>query len=228
MQMRDYVAKYDSLASEDTFFQIPLRKEYILSRIGRGKRILDVGCLGGKMSRLIMDQNNEVWGVEVNPAAAAVAIQRGIRVKIANVEDGLPFEEGLFDAVHAGELVEHLYDTKNFFQECKRVLKPKGLLLFSAPNLNSLENRIRVVTGGYLDGAGAYPEDHFGDHVRIFNLQKIEELCEQTGFQVIDISGIPLLEPHGKWVETPLSWFGKVLPSFSKILMVTAQSQTDA
>ena len=71
MQMRDYVTKYDSLAAEDTFFDIPLRKEYILSRIGKGKRVLDVGCLGGRLSRLIMDQNNEVWGIEVNPTACS-------------------------------------------------------------------------------------------------------------------------------------------------------------
>src|SRR5687767_1413509 len=120
MQMRDYVTKYDSLASEDSLFEIPLRKEYILSRIGRGKRVLDVGCLGGKVSRLIMEQNNEVWGIELNPAAAEVARQRGVRVKVANVEDGLPFDNTSFDVVNAGEVVEHLYDTKNFFEESRR------------------------------------------------------------------------------------------------------------
>src|SRR4051794_7165336 len=122
MQMHDYVARYDSLSSEDTLFNIPRRKELLLSAIGRGKRVLDVGCLGGRISRLIMDQNNEVWGVELNPAAAKVASKRGIRVKVANVEEGLPFESMSFDAVNAGEIVEHLYDTKRFFEESARVL----------------------------------------------------------------------------------------------------------
>src|SRR3954463_16239914 len=109
MQMRDYLIKYDNLASEDILYNIPLRKEYILSRIGRGKRVLDVGCLGGRLSRLIMDQNNEVWGIEVNPAAAQVASGRGIRVKTQNVEDGLSFEDNSFDVVNAGEVLAHLY-----------------------------------------------------------------------------------------------------------------------
>jgi len=223
MQMRDYVKKYDSLASEDALFDVPLRKEYILSRIGKGKRVLDVGCLGGKISRLIMEQNNEVWGVELNPAAAEVARQRGVRVRVANIEDGLPFDDEHFDIVNAAEVVEQLYDTKHFFEEAHRVLKPNGLLLFMTPNLNSLENRIRVFAGGYLTMIGAYPEDHFGDHVRVFNLPKIREICRNTGFDLVDVCGIPKLESWGKLLDHSLGVVGKILPSFSKLLVVTAR-----
>ncbi len=223
MQMRDYVARYDSLASEDALFDIPLRKEYILSRIGRGKRVLDVGCLGGKVSRLIMEQNNEVWGVELNPAAAEVARQRGVRVTVANIEEGLPFEPNTFDVVNAAEVVEQLYDTKLFFEEASRVLKKEGFLIFTTPNLNSLENRIRVVTGGYLTMIGAYPEDHFGDHVRVFNVSKIRELCKQTGFRLVDVYGIPKLGSWGRLLDQSVGVVGKILPSFSKLLMVTAK-----
>jgi hypothetical protein len=34
MQMRDYLTKYDSLALEDALFDIPVRKEYLISKIG--------------------------------------------------------------------------------------------------------------------------------------------------------------------------------------------------
>lgn len=223
MQMRDYLTKYNSLASEDALFDIPLRKEYVLSRIGRGKKVLDVGCLGGRVSKLIQDQNNEVWGVEVNSTSAAVAEGRGIRVKVADIEDGLPFEDSFFDAVNAGEVVEHLYDTKFFFMESRRVLKENGLLVFTTPNLNSMENRIRIALGGYPTMMGAYPEDHFGENVRVFNLEKIQELCRQTGFKLEDVSGIPGLEEHGKIFDIPLSWVGKLLPRWSKLLMVSAR-----
>ncbi|MBI2712655.1 MAG: methyltransferase domain-containing protein [Bdellovibrio sp.] len=223
MQMREYVTKYDSLAAEDTLFNIPHRKEYLLSRIGKGKRVLDVGCLGGRISKVIQDQNNEVWGVEVNANAAAVAEKRGIQVKVANVEDGLPFENSSFDVVNAGEVVEHLYDTKFFFQESHRVLKEGGILIFTTPNLNSIENRIRILLGGYPSMIGAYPEDHFGDHVRIFNLEKIEELCFQTGFKVEDVSGAPGLYEAGHGLDKPLGWMSKLLPRWSKLLMVTAR-----
>ena len=225
MQMHDYITRYDSLASEDALFNIPHRKEYLLEQIGRGKRVLDVGCLGGQLSRLIMEQNNEVWGVEINPNAAEMARKRGIRVKVADVEEGLPFEAGAFDIVHAGEILEHLYDTKHFFQECRRVLKSGGLLLFTAPNLNSIENRLRVITGGYLSMVGAYPEDHFGDHVRIFNVSKVREICRETGFDLRDVRGVFNLERRAKWIETPLKVAARMAPSLSKLLMFKAQKK---
>jgi len=225
MQMRDYLTKYDSLSSEDALFDIPLRKEYLISKIGRGKKVLDVGCLGGKMSRLIMDQNNEVWGVEVNPVAAEAARKRGVKVQVADVEDGLPIETESYDVVNAGEILEHLYDTKNFLEETRRVLKEGGLMIFTTTNLNSLENRIRVASGGYLSMAGAYPEDHFGAHVRVFNLPKIRELCIETGFGIRDVAGVTSLDSRGKWIDGPMGLLGKLLPSFSKILLITAQKQ---
>lgn len=225
MQKRDYLAKYDSLASEETLFRIPQRKEFLLNRIGRGKRVLDVGCLGGQISRLILERNNEVWAVEINPKAAELAQARGIRVKVADVEEGLPFEDGFFDVVNAGEIVEHLYDTTFFFNECRRVLKPGGALLFTTPNLNSLENRLRVVMGDYLEMAGAYPEDHFGSHVRIFNVEKVGELCAQTGFELEEVRGVFALEPHSRLMSVGLTVASRLAPSLSKLLLVRARKK---
>ena len=221
--MDEYAAKYDDLAYEEELFRIPERKEYLLEQIGRGKRVLDVGCLGGQITRLIQEQNNEVWGIEINPTAAEVARKRGIRVKVANVEEGLPFEPASFDVVNAGEILEHLYDTKQFLKECWRVLKAEGVLLFSAPNLNSLENRIRVIRGRYPAMVGAYPEDHFGDRVRVFNVEKVQELCRETGFVLEDMRGIFHLEPKSSILSAPLAIAGRMLPGFSKLLVVKAR-----
>ncbi|MGK5081855.1 methyltransferase domain-containing protein [Bdellovibrionota bacterium FG-1] len=225
MQLHDYIAKYDSLASEEALFNIPHRKEYLLEQIGRGKRVLDIGCLGGQLSRFILEQNNEVWGIEINPIAAAVALKRGIRVKVADVEAGIPFDDASFDVVHAGEILEQIYDTRLFFDECHRVLKPMGILLFTTPNLNSLENRLRVLTGGYLSMVGAYPEDHSGSHVRVFNRAKIGELCLQTGFELTDVSGVFAFEKRARWIDRSLKIAARVAPSLSKMLIFKAQKK---
>lgn len=223
MQMQDYVMKYDCLASEDPLFEIPFRNKFILSKIGRCKKVLDVGCLGGKLSRLIADQNNEVWGVELNPAAATEARKLGIKVKVVDIGEGLPFESGTFDVVNAAQVVEQLYDTKFFFQEVSRVLKPGGFLLFTTPNLNSLENRVRILTGGYLAMTGAYPEDHFGGNVRVFNLTKIKELCQQTGFKFKSARGLAKLGSWGVLLDQAVGMAGRLMPNISKLLVVTVQ-----
>jgi hypothetical protein len=70
---------------------------------------------------------------------------------------------------------------------------------------------------------GAYPEDHFGGHVRIFNRDKINELCSQTGFEIEKLRGIPLLSSYGKLWDRSMKITGKFLPTLSKILMVRAR-----
>jgi methionine biosynthesis protein MetW len=190
MRLTEYVRRYDSLTSEAALYDIPARKEYLLKEIGRGKRVLDLGCLGGRISRLIKDQNNDVYGVEVNARAAEQAEKRGIRVKQFDLNDGIPFEDGFFDVINACEIIEHIYDTKYLLEECHRVLKPDGVLILTTPNLNSLKNRIKVLLGGYPALLGAFPEDHFGEHIRVFNLDKIHELADHVGFSVAHAQGI--------------------------------------
>lgn len=229
MLIHEFAAKFDSLSSEDTLFQIPLRKEFILSHVGRRKRVLDVGCSGGQISKLILDQYNDVYGVEINPVAAEEARKRGIQVEIANAEEGLPFRGGFFDVVNAGKVLEQLYDTKHFFLECRRVLKDNGVLILTTPNLNSWENRLRMLRGEYLANLGAYPEDHHGQRVRLFNLKKIEELCEQTGFRVEDVQGLFSIADDTRKspvARTSLRIASKVAPGVSKLLMIAARKQS--
>lgn len=197
MRMHEYLTRYGrshaGIADHGSSYQFQSYQQIVLSALakeGRGKKILDVGCMDGQFSRVLMDQFHDVWGVEMDPLAAELALKQGVHVKVANVEEGLPFEGSFFDGVHAVDMIEHLFDTKIFFQECYRVLKPAGFFIFAVPNLNSIENRIRVLRGGYLANVGAYPEDHFGQHIRIFNEEKIRELCSQTGFEIDEIRGI--------------------------------------
>ena len=82
MRLIDYFKKQDLLVHEDPLFDIPVRKDYLLREIGRGKRVLDLGCFGGKISTLIQKQNNEVYGVELNIQGAAQAQAQGIKVKV--------------------------------------------------------------------------------------------------------------------------------------------------
>lgn len=222
MRHDQYLKQYDALSAEVPLSQIPLRKEYILREIGRGKRVLDLGCLGGQISKLIKDQNNEVFGIEVNPRAAHEAESKGIRVKLFDLNDGIPFEDGLFDVVHAGEIVESIYDTKALFEECNRVLKANGFFIFTTPNLNSLANRLRVLSGGYLSSVGAFPEDHGGRRIRIFNVPKLREICAHTGFRVERVYGIPALSRQSVQYRL-LRPMAHVVPQWCEMIVVKAR-----
>ena len=66
---------------------------------------------------------------------------------MADLESRFPYPEEFFDIVHAGEAIEHLYDTDSFVQECRRVLKKGGKLIITTPNTLSLPRRILYFFG---------------------------------------------------------------------------------
>ena len=165
------------------------RQRWILKTVSRGRRVLDLGCGSGALSAKIQDQNNEVLGLEINPKMAAHARRRGIRVKVADLNEGIPVESASFDVVNAFEILEYIYDSKFLFEECVRVLRPGGLMTLTIHNLNSLENRLRILSGNYLHRHGAFPEDYYGAHIRLFNLAKVRELAQGVGLTVQEVTG---------------------------------------
>jgi SAM-dependent methyltransferase len=75
-------------------------------------------------------------GVDISASATEYSAQLAQHWGLANrmhIEFGeghktLPWEEGSFDAVVTGELLEHLDDPASFLRECVRVTKPGGFL----------------------------------------------------------------------------------------------------
>jgi len=89
------------------------------------------------------------WQHCAGPVAgqALIAAALGIETVWANVEEGLPFADGTFDVVVAGELLEHLAVPKAVVDEGRRVLAPGGRLVGSVPNAFRLKSRLRFAVG---------------------------------------------------------------------------------
>ncbi len=224
MRLEEHLARTDGISLEALGEALggdsPGRLAFVLESVGRGRRVLDLGCRGGRISLAIAEANNEVIGVELNEAAARVARGKGLRVVVADIEKTLPFSDGEFHAVHAGRLLEHVYDTRFVLSEVTRVLAPGGVFVASVANLGSLRNRLRVLSGKYVAGLGAYPEDHFGDRIRLFNLSKVSELCRTAGLQILATRGFGEDSGRGVLSRAPL---GRILPSWAEVIGVRAR-----
>jgi len=59
----------------------------------------------------------------------------------------LPFENNYFDFFFAGEIIEHLFDSRFFLKEIHRVLKINGYLILSTPNLARIDDRLKFLLG---------------------------------------------------------------------------------
>lgn len=131
---------------EGDFVFVPERIPIFQAAIGRGKRVLDLGCRSGALTRHFLD-GNVVVGLDVDAAALAKAKALGITPVQANVEERLPFEDASFDAVVAGELLEHLQFPDALVAEIWRVLGPGGVVVGSVPNAFRLQSRLRFLLG---------------------------------------------------------------------------------
>jgi SAM-dependent methyltransferase len=127
---------------------------------GPGRRVLDVGCRYGALTRSYLE-GNDVVGLDVDRLALDEATRLGIETVWANAEDGLPFDDESFDVVVAGELLEHLREPSALVGDARRVLRPGGTLVGSVPNAFRLKNRLRVL-------GGRHPEDD-PTHLHLFS-----------------------------------------------------------
>jgi SAM-dependent methyltransferase len=137
---------------------------------GPGRRVLDLGCRYGALTREYA-AGNEVVGVDVDREALAQAAEElGIETHWADVEDALPFPDESFDVVVAGELLEHLRHPERTVAEAGRVLRPGGTLVGSVPNFFRLKNRLQFLLGRTPD---------FWDdptHLRFFSVAELRAL----------------------------------------------------
>ncbi len=119
--------------------QIDLIEELLhWSGVTSADSIIDLGCgIGGSTLYLAEKYNARLFGVTLSPKQAARATERA---KEANLEgrvsfqvadaQNLPYENDSFDLVWSLESGEHMPDKRKFLQECYRVLKPGGKLIF--------------------------------------------------------------------------------------------------
>lgn len=150
------------------FVFVPERIPLLVAAVGGpGRRVLDLGCRSGAVTRHFV-AGNEVVGLDVDRAALEKAAAHGIEPVVGDVEEPLPFPDCSFDVVVAGELLEHLRDPAALVAEAARVLRPGGTLVGSVPNAFRLKSRLLFL-------AGKAPEDD-PTHLQLFSPASIGRL----------------------------------------------------
>ncbi|MFH0971176.1 MAG: class I SAM-dependent methyltransferase [Candidatus Micrarchaeota archaeon] len=177
MKMRDYKRSNDYK-----------KMRRLIELCGTGNKILDVGCGGGFIGKILIDNGNDVFGVDLQDEPLAEAKRKGLKVKKARAQD-LPFGNGTFDIVIIPEVIEHFVETDSALKEAKRVLKKHGKLIVTTPNFTSFRDRI-LVFFGHMPAYSMHT-----DHVKFFNKKRLAETVEAAGFRLIRVYGSALGVP---------------------------------
>ena len=123
--------------------QIELIEELLLwadcNKDNPPQNIIDVGCgIGGSTLHLAQKFGSKATGITLSPVQASRAKERAteagldsrVQFEVANALE-MPFEDNSFDLVWSLESGEHMPDKTKFLQECYRVLKPGGKMIFA-------------------------------------------------------------------------------------------------
>lgn len=113
------------------------RYRFALERL-KHMRVLDAACGCGYGSFILANNGaNHVTGVDIDPESIAYSKENytgnGASFWVGDALH-LPSETGRMDAVVSYETIEHLARPTDFIAEIKRVLRPGGTLILSAPN----------------------------------------------------------------------------------------------
>lgn len=136
------------------------RKKFMELLDGPVDSLLDLGCWDGANTILYGNKARakNLFGIEIEKNKAKLASEKGIKVKLSNLNDRFPFKDNSMDVVVANHVIEHLTKTELFISEIYRVLKKNGYAVIATPNLASWHNIFSLILG---------MQPFSGPHVRI-------------------------------------------------------------
>jgi 2-polyprenyl-3-methyl-5-hydroxy-6-metoxy-1,4-benzoquinol methylase len=155
-----YRQHHEARRPKDFVFCGPERSAIFREWVGTGKRVLDLGCRFGALTRAYVE-GNEVVGADIDNRALSEAAELGIETVWCDVGESLPLPDASFDVIVAGELLEHVPMPEWTVAEARRVLRPSGTLVASVPNAYRLKNRLRFLLGR--------PVDNDPTHLHVFS-----------------------------------------------------------
>ena len=174
-----------------------LLREVPKSSIDSPLQLLDIGC--GTGANLPMLKNavgpaGHVTAMDFSPLALDFARSHPESNGVALLQGDalhLPFDDETFHLLTMLDVLEHLRDDGRALAEVRRVLKPRGALIFSVPAYQHLWSA----------------HDEALHHFRRYEYRSLRKLLRQSGFDVYRLSFAMSLMPPIAWL-----WRKVILP----------------
>lgn len=222
--LEEWYLSYSTTHSRRLAYDLSILDAYVPS----ATRIVEFGAVPPILTHAMAERSIEVVAVDIDPSrfSKAFASIRAKAVKCDIETEQVPLPDEHADAVVFNEIFEHLRLNPIFtMREVRRVLKNRGWLLLSTPNLRSLEgirNFILRNRGSWCSG-GIYDEyikletlGHMG-HVREYTTREVVDFLNRIGFQV------EVLVFRGGDRSWKRRAFSRVFPHFCPFVTIVAK-----
>ncbi len=150
---------------EDPFFPAV---EALMGEVA-GRRICDLACGQGRVSRYLADRGAHVVGVDLSAKLLAIArrheraVPRGIAYLWADARDLSAVVDGVFDTLVCHRALMDIPDLASTLQTAARILRPGGWFVFSImhPCYNPPRSGETVRTEGMVRTVGGYWDEGY-------------------------------------------------------------------
>jgi 2-polyprenyl-3-methyl-5-hydroxy-6-metoxy-1,4-benzoquinol methylase len=154
---------------------------HILRLVGSDKRVLDIGCATGHLTKHLAANNCEVVGVELEKSFASEAVPYCQEVIVGNIQEDSTLSKitGKFDVIVFGDVLEHLTHPEEVLTKTRKLLNKDGFIVVSLPNIALWRIRMALLFGRF-DYADRGVLDN--THLRFFTLKSAKELLQTAGY----------------------------------------------
>ncbi|HEX6977540.1 MAG TPA: methyltransferase domain-containing protein [Patescibacteria group bacterium] len=158
---------------------------------GKSKKVMEIGSLPCHMTYCLKEMGFNTFGIDINPKVLSKFIRKcNLDVRKCDIEkQRLPFPDNYFDNILFNEVFEHLrIDPLSTLKEINRVMKPKGIMILTTPNLYALHKIIMFNTGkgfnnAYIEFEKLSKYGYMG-HIREYSVNEVKNILEKSGFKV--------------------------------------------
>jgi len=158
------------------------------ARPGPGSRVLEVGCGTGNYIIAIRQATGcQCWGTDISEEMLAEAKERSSEVVFATGKAENPgFADGFFDFIFMVDVIHHVKERAEYYQEAFRLLKPGGHICTVTDNNEIIRKREPL--------SKYFPETQPIEFQRYPKDDELAGLMTRAGFSGIREEGVELVE----------------------------------
>lgn len=164
-------------------------KNHVAEGVDESSVVLEIGAGSGRGLQQkfpLKDRVRRYVGIDLDPRVQSNPWLHEAHVCSA---ENLPFDDEVFDLVFHTMVAEHLENPSATLEECFRVLKPGGMLLFETPSVfyypmivaRATPHSVHEFLVKHL-GSGRVPSDVFPTYYRMNTANDIAKSCSSAGF----------------------------------------------
>jgi glycosyltransferase involved in cell wall biosynthesis len=161
----------------------------ILHHIRPGSNVLDLGCAGGYIGKLLQEKLGcKVTGVDYFDLAPGITLDEFIKCDLNRGVPNIDFRH--FDYIVMLDIIEHLSSPESFIQSLRKALdqNPKAIVIASSGNIGFIIPRLMLFIGQFNYGKRGILDL---THTRLFTFKSFSQLFSQNGFKIDFRVGIP-------------------------------------